>query len=1282
MLKFWVGGRAVNAPDVARRHRQPFTIATYSFLSVHCLVWSLAIMFCSMDALATASERRIWPSHYTGAHHDLHKRIQQTTHKHLEDFEIVVPALVDQEYRHVTYHVRHKRINRVRRDVIDDIIDTDELGLRYAVSGFGHNFRVHLESNKRLFAPTFSVKRVRRDAEEVLDKSKSMGCHYHGRVTSHKDEIVAMSTCEGLTGLIRTDEDDFIVEPVAPHVNHSFVAPQQPHILYKRQHLDKGKHRLHYCGKKHRYPVTIPESESGRTIKVLSSGEIELEEEDLSSNIRRRRSLDVQGYRENDVDNYVTENAARRPESKNVETLVVADRDMIRNHERDHRDITTYVLTVMNMVSGLFLDRTLDGEVNIVLVGLMLMEDNEGLHLDHKADRSLASFCAWQSNLNQSAGKKPDHSILLTGIDICVSKNSPCETLGLAQVGGMCSERDSCTINEDMGLGLAFTVAHETGHSFGMKHDGQSNFCSKRDGHIMSPTLNGLNGVFTWSACSREAMNDFLSDANSVCLDDHPVPLGKLNFPDRLPGEIYDGEEQCKWQFGVGASLCAFRYKQKKFSICKILWCEREGSNICETKYMPAAEGTQCGMDMWCRRGVCVAQGTPGPQAIDGAWSDYVSWTPCTRTCGGGVQYKKRYCNNPEPRFGGRHCDGRNKIFQMCNTKQCPPSQIDFRSQQCAEFNNRPYRRRYYNWVPFTKYSSFGRDQCELLCKAERYDFFDMLSDQVVDGTPCDASSKNVCIQGKCMHVGCDYVLGSNATEDMCGVCNGDNSTCETVTGTFADTVRRSGYYEVVRIPRGAYSVRIWEERCCTHSYIAIRSAVDTNRYYLNGNWRIDLYGKKTFAGSDWKYNRRVFKSESISTSGPLKEDLIVEVLIIVRNPGISYTYSMQAIDNNLPDLNLVSPKTTPMSPISAWNVTYTTCSQSCGGGTQKSNIFCLTESKILVDDDQCDPSTKPVAQIKHCNTIACPPRWATSEWGQCSRSCDGGFQTRQVTCKEMTSTGDAYTHESRCDVSRKPPRNQKCNERACPTQWHVGPWSKCSHECGRGSRTRSVQCRSGLRVVRNAACDRSKKPKRKESCLIAYCIRKYQWFITAWEQCSATCGTGVQTRELQCSYKNSNGQYRRVGARRCKRVRQPGVSLQKECSLAPCPEQGNSQVTTTSSSRYQQNYRKKHQLHARRSARWIAGTWQKCSVSCGGGYQTRAVRCLQSGQSSNACAHHRKPPSRRSCNTYKCNLAASHENSAVCVDKFSWCSLVPQHGQCNHSYFGLHCCQSCTAAG
>lgn len=53
------------------------------------------------------------------------------------------------------------------------------------------------------------------------------------------------------------------------------------------------------------------------------------------------------------------------------------------------------------------------------------------LRLGHRADKSLSNFCYWQSTTNTSTGRRPDHSILLTGIDICIDQNRPCDTLGM-----------------------------------------------------------------------------------------------------------------------------------------------------------------------------------------------------------------------------------------------------------------------------------------------------------------------------------------------------------------------------------------------------------------------------------------------------------------------------------------------------------------------------------------------------------------------------------------------------------------------------------------------------------------------------------------------------------------------------------------------------------------------------------------------------------------------------------------------------------------------------------
>lgn len=65
-----------------------------------------------------------------------------------------------------------------------------------------------------------------------------------------------------------------------------------------------------------------------------------------------------------------------------------------------------------------------------------------------------------------SARRPPLSSLLSCRKDLCASTNWPCETLGLSHVAGMCQPHRSCNINEDTGLPLAFTVAHELGHRY------------------------------------------------------------------------------------------------------------------------------------------------------------------------------------------------------------------------------------------------------------------------------------------------------------------------------------------------------------------------------------------------------------------------------------------------------------------------------------------------------------------------------------------------------------------------------------------------------------------------------------------------------------------------------------------------------------------------------------------------------------------------------------------------------------------------------------------------
>ena len=60
--------------------------------------------------------------------------------------------------------------------------------------------------------------------------------------------------------------------------------------------------------------------------------------------------------------------------------------------------------------------------------------------------------------------------------------------------------------------------------------------------------------------------------------------------------------------------------------------------------------------------------------SIDGAWSKWTRWSPCSKTCGGrGKITRERKCNNPSPQFGGLPCKGKAEQYRPCFLKRdCP----------------------------------------------------------------------------------------------------------------------------------------------------------------------------------------------------------------------------------------------------------------------------------------------------------------------------------------------------------------------------------------------------------------------------------------------------------------------------------------------------------------------------------------------------------------------------------------------------------------------------------
>ncbi|XP_011793835.1 PREDICTED: uncharacterized protein LOC105509271 [Colobus angolensis palliatus] len=137
------------------------------------------------------------------------------------------------------------------------------------------------------------------------------------------------------------------------------------------------------------------------------------------------------------------------------------------------------------------------------------------------------------------------------------------------------------------------------------------------------------------------------------------------------------------------------------------------------------------------------------------------------------------------PKYKGKYCVGERKRFRLCNLQACPAGRPSFRHIQCSHFDVMLYEGQLHTWVPVVN----DVNPCELHCRPSNEYFAEKLRDAVVDGTPCYGvrASSDLCINGICKNVGCDFEIDSGAMEDRCGVCHGNGSTCHTVSGTFEE---------------------------------------------------------------------------------------------------------------------------------------------------------------------------------------------------------------------------------------------------------------------------------------------------------------------------------------------------------------------------------------------------------------------------------------------------------------------------------------------------------------
>ncbi|XP_055618805.1 papilin isoform X1 [Toxorhynchites rutilus septentrionalis] len=148
---------------------------------------------------------------------------------------------------------------------------------------------------------------------------------------------------------------------------------------------------------------------------------------------------------------------------------------------------------------------------------------------------------------------------------------------------------------------------------------------------------------------------------------------------------------------------------------------------------------------------------------------------------------------------------------------------------------------------------------------------------------------------------------------------------------------------------------------------------------------------------------------------------------------------------------------------------------------------------------------------------------------------------------------------------------------------WTFTPYDTCSASCGGGVQHRNVTCnsRTTMKEVKDGLCDAALKPEESQRCAQEACPPR--WIESGWGNCSMPCGQeGKQMRDVHCERISEEGIPTKVDDSVCLEMVGNKPATEQECNRDTiCPE-------------------------------WYIGKWSPCNKLCGEGEQTRKVTCYR----------------------------------------------------------------------
>lgn len=527
---------------------------------------------------------------------------------------------------------------------------------------------------------------------------------------------------------------------------------------------------------------------------------------------------------------------------------------------------------------------------------------------------------------------------------------------------------------------------------------------------------------------------------------------------------------------------------------------------------------------------------------VDCKVSDWTEWTKCSKNCGGGSQFRSRRIIDL-PLFEGKECPTNLYEERQCNSQDCPVdcfvsewSDWSDCSKECG--GGKETRTR-----TVLVQDAFGGKKCPTLTESRECNTQSCPVDCVVgewgDWTNCTTD----CGGGTQMRVRKVITRNKSGGKECPNIvesktCN--NMPCQvdcevTPWNKWGACSKKCGGGKRTRT-RKVKTEPSFKGKTCP----PLSETEECNNQMCPINCKVGEWGKWTPCSKECGGGKRSRTRQ------------------IEREPEFDGEECPDLVENGNCNIQ-PCPIDCEVGDWESWSK----CSKECGGGKQ-------TRTRGIEVPPQYGGKECPrLEESRNCNRQPCPVDCKVSNWTEfteCSADCGGGTQTRT----RSIDINPKYDGEECPELSE----TVNCNQQPCPVDCGVTDWSPfnaCSKECGGGvqQRTRDILVRPKYggkecpKLVDRVKCNEQPCPK---SCKVS------DW--GPYTKCSKPCGGGKQTRTRRIEQKPKEG------GEKC-----PELTQTIECNMQPCD--GSCIVSDWSE-------------------------WTECTKECGGG-ERRRTRTVES---------------------------------------------------------------------